>query len=162
MTSGDCQSCSIFEVCPSLGDKPVKEDQRVLLPLSDETIREIAAVHPRFAATLARIRNVPVSSGTHQVYWTPVGFTAKDVERYITPQDQSKALSQSQQEAVRRANLEVEEGKLTNISYLVTVNALDASSGRLILEVTSGSYLDPAYSGLELRYTNDKVEWRVF
>lgn len=169
MTGTDCESCVELGICPPQGSRASRMREagrsQPAIKLSAEQLREVAAVHPRFAATLARINTNGIVEHSYRAYWTPVEMTSADAERYINPNGLSQTRPPGLLAEVRRINQQIEQGSMSDIVYSVTVEEVDAATRILRIEVEKGSLLDPTYKALELKYTAARksgIEWRVY
>lgn len=184
MTGPDCEACVEIGICPpgsgfaegeSCNNLELTRGGKSLIKLPVQTIREIAAVHPRFAASLAKINTFGFGNGPYRVSWTPLEMNVGDVERYINPKTRSdKALSDRKKE-VFRINQLIEQGLEKDIVHRITVEELDFSTKLIKLQDHSAFAADPSYSVLELRYSpvsnearsaagsvsEAKIEWRI-
>lgn len=183
MTGPDCESCVELGICPpgsgyaegeSCNTPDLTRSGKNLIKLPVQTIREIAAVHPRFAASLAQINAAGIGKGPYRVRWTPLEMSAEDVEKYINPKARPKGLLTNRKAEVFRVNSLIEQGLEQDIIYRITVEELDFSTKLFKLQVQQGFATDPSYSRLELKYSSAieksladdssieaKIEWQI-
>jgi hypothetical protein len=145
------------------------------LALNSDTIREIAAFHPRFGAALAILNKAGFDGGTSKLYLTPIRITSKDIEAYLNPEQASVAFSRNRKKRAERINALIEEGRLAPVIYEISGERVDSITPTLSLRVISGSSLDAPYSSLEIKffYAEEatmstgieepmRTEWRVY
>ena len=124
------------------------------LRISSDVIRNIGAVHPRFAITLAEMNVYGISPGERRLYWTPKTFSPADVENFINKEANSKYFVKYNRE-VRRLNRLIQKGELADIVYRVSTKLTEEGSWSIKLQVESGLAAaslvkDPAYTTLEI------------
>ena len=115
-------------------------------------IEEIAAVHPRFGATLANINVFGFYDGLQHVYWTPVEISANDIGAFLSRREHPKYFAKLNNHA-RRLNRLIQEGKVTEIVYDVVVGSSDSKTRTIKMQVRStpaNPSVDPPYSSLEI------------
>jgi len=190
-----CYDCAVEGVCLPPGDESPSPPQTALihsqfsihtfLPKSQQknassqlipplkidpgVIRQIAAVHPRFAATLATFNlRGGLGATTAMQHWTPVDISAEDVEWWLKPEKDSAIFFEGVNEKAREINRLILQGKLAPVVYAISV---DLSEQILTLRVISnGSAKDPNYSLLQIKLADKKTpdnkwrtakEWRI-
>lgn len=143
-----CESCTVQGLC----DKQIQSLPRRTLRVSlrAKTIREIAASHPRFAATLAKLNKDSFGGGSYQVSWTPVPLNPGDIEFYLTANAEDSASYQKHIKKARRINRLIENGELAPIVYRVSIDNSTSDAPVLKVEVITGSEIDPPFSSLEV------------
>lgn len=183
MTGPDCEACVEIGICQSgsgfadesCNKADLTRSSKGLIKLPVETIREIAAVHPRFAASLAQLNAAGFSKGPYRISWTPLEMNVADVERYLNPKIRSRDILSGRKAEAIRINQLIERGLEKDIVYRITVEELDFSTKLIKLQVQSGFGGDPSYSLLEVRYlsagnqasladgsaTEAKIEWQI-
>lgn len=139
----------------------------------NEIIREIASVHPRFAATLAVWNESGgIGNRVNRHYWTPMEIKTSDVEWLLKPENGSAAFFHKTKEQAKVLNKKIIAGSLNPIIYDISVMDHEATTTRVItIRVVSGSIVDPAYSALEVKVTKGadagkatktNASWRVY
>ena len=144
----DCSSLK-SEIAPRMAFNP-----------DDNIIREIGAKHPRFAATLANLKNVSAKTGFYRVYWTPVEISALDVDAFLNRSENVDFFNKLNDRA-HQLNKLIQNGSLKEISYQVSVLSLNAYEQVVTIKVidsNSSSKLDPEYSllAIKLSYAEKK------
>lgn len=163
-----CFTCILDGTCSNPGANQVQARNNVAesgIKFDADTIRQIGAQHPRFAATLAGLNKVGgLTEEYTKVHWSPVYISSEDVEWWLKPEQESAAYFKKLNAKARRLN----RRKTPLIGYDLTVaESSDSSPKNLRLQVTDGSAVDPAYSSLELTLLekpkpNSKTsEWQV-
>lgn len=133
------------------------------------TIRELAAIHPRFAATLAGLNKAGGPTDNYsKIFWAPVDISTADVEYWLKPEQESATFFEQFNRKAKRANTKVKKGKLEPVIYEITFEEGPSSSlATLELRVIKGAPNDPPYSSMELKLAGsgklglDKKEWHV-
>lgn len=120
------------------------------------TIREIAAVHPRFAATLASLNHkggLGYKVSHHS--WTPVELKAEDVEWWFRPKEEAAPFFRDLNQRARSINKLILSGAVAPVVYEILVKeSADSSTRVMTLRVVSNSPVDPPYSSLEIVSTD--------
>jgi hypothetical protein len=138
---------------------PSRSDSEVPLRIGRDVIEEIAAVHPRFGATLANINVFGFYDGLQHVYWAPVKISANDIDAFLSRREHPEYFAKLNNRA-RRLNRLIQEGKATEIVYDVVVESSDSKTRTIKMEVRSNPAnpsVDPPYSSLQitLRYAEE-------
>jgi len=166
----DCGSCVSGGTCDSGGPGIIlreqapeaqiasDRDRKRLFRIDTSVIREIGDVHPRFAATLANLNAFGLTFvGVYHVNWTPVELAPQDVEAFLD-RGHHPGFFKRYDRKVHRLNKLIEQGRLEDIVYDVTIEESADSSNRTIkLSLQKGSVqnkVDPPYSSLEVKVTN--------
>lgn len=163
-----CFTCILDGTCSNPGASQVQAPNNVGesgIKFDADTIRQIAATQPRFAATLAGLNKVGgLTEEYTKVHWTPVYISSEDVEWWLKPEQESAAYFKKLNAKARRLN----RRKTPLIGYDLTVaESSDSSLKTVKLQVANASEVDPAYSSLELvlldfAKSNSKArEWQV-
>lgn len=154
-TSG-CYSCTVDGYCKPNPDSRRDPILQSGLRLDRRTIREIAVVHPRFAATLA-LQNAIAAKLPARTRWTPVELTAEDIGAFLHDGGDSQAILQRLDKKARKLNKRIIKGELTEVVHNVSVSRESPTLVVVKLEVTKSSPVDPPYSSLTIRlhYSED-------
>lgn len=180
-----CSSCTVAGVCSGAGDlaindpglrfekaslsigKPcVATGTEKIAPIyfSPEMIRQIAAKHPRFAASLASLnKNGGIGYRTYRRYWTPVELRTEDIEYFLRPTKESAEFSDRLNAQAKEVNKLILAGSIKPIIYAISVkdSSQSSSSVKVVrLQVIQGSNIDPPYSSLEITL-GEKTSWRI-
>lgn len=167
----NCEECTVRGLCEGGINRPSLASAKPSTPvikLDAETIRDIAKVHPRFAATLAKLSRNGIS-GDYYMYWTPVQLEAEDIEFYLADR-KSRILPKKLDRKVRRLNQLIENGELQPIIYRIWVDDGSPSGPVVRLRVVNGGQQDPPYTSLEVKVISDsafatarqtKAEWKI-
>lgn len=126
--------------------------------IDGQTIRRIALMHPRFAATLANLNYASSQSRSITVHWTPVKISSKDIEAFINRKEHYDYFKKFEEES-RRLNSLIYTGRLTEIVYNVTIQNPNPYAQIIRIQAVgeyASSSMDPAYSLLEVRTTYSK------
>jgi len=122
------------------------------LKFDPNTIREIAAVHPRFAATLASYNRT--GGLTHEVgrqVWTPIELKAEDVEWWFKSSEDAAPFFSSLCQKAQPINKLIRSGEVSPIIYDISVTESADSATRVVtVQAASNSAIDPPYSLLEI------------
>jgi hypothetical protein len=162
----ECLTCNLTQTCGS-GGAALEQKQTLTTPLkfNPDSIREIAATHPRFAATLADFNNNGGLTGTQaKIFWAPVKITPDDVERLLNLEQGAAAFSARINSKARSA---LRRGAPI-IVYEITVEETPDSPRKTVrLRVVNGFKADPGYTSLEIEMyaidglKPDKKDWLV-
>jgi len=129
------------------------------LKFDPNTIREIAAVHPRFAATLASYNRT--GGLTHKVgrqVWTPIELKAEDVEWWFKSSEDAAPFFGSLCQKAQPINKLIRSGEVSPIIYDISVTESADSATRVVtVQAASNSAIDPPYSLLEIVVSNGGV-----
>jgi hypothetical protein len=119
------------------------------IEIDPETIRQIAAVQPRFAVTLVDlIRGGGLPGDSATIYWSPVELTHQDIEWWLKPKEESTAFFDALDRKARRSLRRSDQ----LIVYEITLEPdSNLSIKTLRLRVIKGSVVDAPYSSLEIR-----------
>ena len=169
-----CEQCTVRGLCDGelQNAKPQILRGRSKIKLSPDTIRQIANVHPRFAATLAKLNKTGIEREVYQMKWTPVPLAAEDIEWYLQDEQANSKFFTKRFRKARQINALIQTGEVTPIVYKVWVEEGDEAANSLVrLQSLNGSPIDPSYSSLEVRLANSdihqtskvsKTEWRIY
>lgn len=146
--SVNCESCTVQGLCDPEIHSLTHKTQRI--KLKAELIREIAATHPRFAATLAKLNNDKFVGASYRVSWTPVPLDPGDIEFYLSADPEKNASYQKLLKRARRINQLIEKGQVAPIVYDVSIENLNSDAPLLRVRVVKGSEIDPMYTELEV------------
>jgi hypothetical protein len=126
------------------------------LKFDPQIIREIAAVHPRFAATLASYnRTGGLSYKVSHQAWTPIELEAADVEWWFKSSEDASPFFSSLCQKAQPVNKLIRSGEVIPIVYDISVTESADSATRVIsLQAASRSAIDPPYSLLEIVVTD--------
>jgi hypothetical protein len=131
---------------------PSRSDSDVPLRIGQDVIEEIAAVHPRFGATLANINVFGFYDGLQHVYWAPVKISANDIDAFLSRREHTEYFAKLNNRA-RRLNRLIQEGKATEIVYDLVVESSDSKTRTIKMQVTSNPAnpsVDPPYASLQI------------
>ncbi len=171
-TTSGCFGCTIDGFCrpnPDFRSDPILESG---IKLDRRTIREIAVVHPRFAATLALQNNVGARMPA-KTHWTPVELTTQDIGAFLNDGEESQAILKRLDRKARKLNKRIINGELAEVVHEVSVSRESPTLLAVKLLVTKSSPVDPPYSSLAIRlyYSQDvsftksqkpiRTEWEI-
>jgi hypothetical protein len=125
------------------------------------TIKEIASMHPRFAATLAKLRGMTAGQANHvKIYWFPIEVTSEDVSEWLDSDEESVAFLKK---LSARALIVSRRGPVRPLTYELTCQiSADSSLATLKLQVVKDSKIDPSYSSLDMALVNEgDKEWKI-
>jgi hypothetical protein len=123
-------------------------DKKDKVELEANTIRQIGAVHPRFALALAMLSRNEDFSDYAKIYLRAVNVTQTDVERYLNRETEPSPLSP---EEIRRIQSTPAVPETELVIYEVRlVRADDATRGSISLRVLQGAAGDSALNSLEI------------
>lgn len=134
------------------------------ITLETNLIREIAHVHPRFAATLANINAFGgFNSEFYRVHWTPVEISAGDIEAFLNRNASPVFFEQYNQKA-RELNKLIQKGLVEEIIYDLSIEdsdeTSDANTQKIRLSMVNDHTkvkIDPPYSSLEITLRHELV-----
>ena len=155
------RNISSIENCAS-ANAAQREVHRQDVRLNPSLIREIGAVHPRFARALTMLNEGGLNSRWARIYLTPVSITSADVEWWLRPRQESSAFFERLTAEARRINL---QGTPPVIYELTMEETPNISSATLTLRVIRGNIADPSYSSLTISLegvTNSNSAARVW
>jgi hypothetical protein len=147
----DCSTCTVEGICTGagaggLGFQEVSRQSALPFRLDNQVITKIAALHPRFAATLANMNYHGLRTGTYSVSWTPVHLSPSDIDFFIRRSEHSDFFRRFNDNAMR-INLLISEGKVSDIEYHVVVEMVERQLN-VELSVVRDSAVDPLYKHL--------------
>jgi hypothetical protein len=119
--------------------------------LDADIIRQISAVHPRFAMALALLSKNEDFSDYAKVYLRAVNITPADVEAYLNRNSKSSPLSMEEIRQLQSAPVTPETELI--IYEINFTQADDSTKGTLRLRVVQGATGDPALNLLEIDLT---------
>lgn len=139
--------------CSDEGTTKTQTTRSNLLKVDAETIRQIATVHPRFAATLADIsRNGGLRSSYATMRWSSIEITTTDIEEWLKSDQEFFAHMKKLDKKAR--NL----GEAPLIIYEITMEKnLDSSQATLKLRVLQASPTDPPYTSMVIDLATTKL-----
>lgn len=161
----DCSTCTIHMPCvgggslPPTGDRASDLAQPVLsapITFDAETIREVAAQHPRFAFALAMLnrRGGLVTDHVH-MFMAPVEVSAEDVAAILNPEDPgAQAVIARFDARVQKVLKRMARGKQQPVEYEFTAGDV-AGQKTVKLQVVKAAGKDGAYRSLELNLSPD-------
>src|SRR5262249_22576905 len=124
-------------------------------------IKAIASLHPRFAATLAKVRGMTAGQANYvKIYWFPIEVTAQDVNQWLESEEESAAFLK---QLSARALSVSRRGPVRPLAYELTCRVSpDSSAATLKLQVVKDGKIDPDYSSLELALESQgSKEWKI-
>lgn len=117
------------------------------------TVKSVAARHPRFAATLVQLGNHGIQRGSYIMHWTPVEITLSDVDKWLNQKGNDDYFRRFEKRC-RDLNKLIEMGQVEEIRYYVTIENHSPSALIISIRVAnehSTFIMDPPYSALEIR-----------
>lgn len=138
--------------------------QPIALLIDPEIIRQIAAVHPRFASTVISLaqrsqKGTDLSYG--KAYLTPVPITASDIEILLQPDDSKEKVEFKKAWDIKARELNFQ--KVQPVIYIYTLEE-DGSSATLRLVVSESSRVDPPANSLSIKLSmklEEKPYWAM-
>lgn len=136
-----------------------------VLRVDRETIRQIAAVHPRFAAIIATLgtsfanKGIPLQRG--KAFWAPIELKAEEAMLYTKTWQKSSDSSKKIAEKIKQAHLQGIP-KATYIFFLEETS--DSSFATLRLVADEPAQNDPPYTLLVIELVRKSViipEWGI-
>jgi hypothetical protein len=152
----NCEARSATPVQPrTSGGGPTcssgQENERTLegrVELDASTIKQVSAVHPRFALALAMLSRNEVQVGYARVYFRASNLTSADVEEYLNRAPTAVATSY---EDVRRLQNAPVTPETDLVIYEVRLTqGEDSATAAIKLRVIQGAADDPALESLDL------------
>lgn len=140
--------------------------------LSEKVIRQIAALHPRFAITLIEMNGFGFSPGKRTVFWTPVELTSSAVDAFLSKGTHGSFFDQYDEKA-RSLNRLIQAGELSSIVYSVSIENTDGLWSIKLQVQGDLATVDPAFSTLEIQVkakasqgaqtgqTQNKERWEI-
>lgn len=179
-----CDFCNLGPVCVDKGpggfgcspgfSLPEETPSVRTLRLSDDTVRGIAASHPRFGLALAILNKTGFNGGS-TLHLTPIDVTEKHIEAYLNPKSASVGFLRKRDKQAQRVNGLIEQGVVAPVVYRIVVENADSTNPVLSLRVISSASVDPSYSSLEVKFfflseataatkaeNPVKTEWRLY
>lgn len=157
----NCSACHLKFIC----DQRAQVAQRVpavALKFDEATIRRIAGINPRYAATLAQINRMGGLTDPVRFTWSAAELTSKDVEWWLKSEKESEAFFNDFAEKARKAN----KSGLPQLIYDVAAMVRDdATLATVVINVIQGAPADYRFSNLQLTFANvggaepDKEQW---
>lgn len=122
------------------------------LKFDPSTIREIAAVHPRFAATLASYnRTGGLTYKVSSQAWTPVEIKPEDVEWWFKSAEDAAPFFGALCQKAQGINKLILRGEVAPVVYQISVNdSGDTATQIVTLQAISTSPTDPPFSSLQI------------
>lgn len=124
--------------------------------LSEKVIRQISALHPRFAITLAEMNVYGFSPGKRRVYWTPVELTSSDVEAFLHKGTHASFFDDYDEKA-RALNRLIQAGELSRIVYAISIENTDTAWSIKVEVQGDLTAVDPTFSTLEIQVKTSKA-----
>ena len=157
----DCSTCSPGGTC-NTNIEAVQQEVTVVPPTSENPLRlnfalikDIAAKHPRFGATLANRNMFGFLPGTRTIYWTPIEITPNDIDAFLNRKN-NEAFFRKYNERAGEINVRIQKGEVQEIVYKLFVEQPDASTWTIKLQLANSPQLpecDPPFSTLEIKLT---------
>jgi hypothetical protein len=158
--SSDRLTSIVSTPCTEAGLENLSEGICSEMNFDPAIIREIAAIHPRFAATLAKLRGMTAAQASHaRIYWVPIEITLEDIEQWLGSELESAPFLRKLHTRVQQAS---KRGPVKPLAYELTceVNP-DSTQATLKLQVIKEG-ADSQYSSLELALvSNQDKKWKV-
>jgi hypothetical protein len=129
------------------------------LKFDPSTIREIAAVHPRFAATLASYnRTGGLVNRVSSQAWTPIDLKPEDVEWWFKSSEDAAPFFSALCQKAQGINKLIQRGEVAPAVYQISViDSADTATQIVTLQAISTSPIDPPFSSLQIVITNRGV-----
>jgi hypothetical protein len=166
-----CFNCVVYgtEFCGGPSLTAQNDLPRLTLKFDEETIRQIAAIEPRFAATLAIINQHGGLTGRAKFHWSPVKIESKDVGRWLRPERESAAFFKRFEERARHLS---EKGMPQVVYEIALEETTDSSLATVSLQVVKGSALDLKHPSLMISFVKSEssdvgksdwvaLQWRI-
>ena len=137
-----CSRCVTTNTCRirPIGPTPLDSAAQYPSKIADDTIREIAQTHPRFAAILAQGNSAGWDNvDSQQVYFPPVEISQSEIGYWLLPEDNPEAIAYFE-EFEKRAQALFAQGKADFIHEITLTKDSDTTT-TLMLKVVSG--VDP-------------------
>lgn len=151
-----CKTCKLTNPCKDRpsggGDDPHEPILQSAIRLDHTTIKQIAARHPRFAATFAVLDEFGgVNDRWALMHWVPVELDQSVIEALLEPDAKASKTILKKFEARSQAVIQrmVRKEKAPAI-YEILVEDLDGGKQVLKIKVIDAAESDPAFTELEL------------
>jgi hypothetical protein len=133
--------------------------------IEPETVRKIAALHPRFAFVIKGYLQAKPIHTYSKLVTTPVELSPEDIEELLKPQTETTEFRNAFKKRAGQATVKsLREGRPT-VTYIITadVSPIDPNQGTYRLVVAHPAPTDPLYNQLELNLVKSQKtgEWIV-